>query len=564
MTPGHVETFVSDTIGAIHYAISAFQRLSVSAFRFIFRRRPTFSLCLATARPDMAGGVIYRWNHSAAGRDHEFIICVDQPKVAGAFYLEFLKHDMPVKLVIQRKEPFNCVRAWNTAAAAARGKVLLLISDDFFPPENWDQFLKKFKDGQWIEQNAAVLVKDGPHDSNVCTLPILTRHRYRKLGHALYPGYESMFSDTDLTAHAEHDGVLLRAKHLTFRHGHPDAADRQRDAVDLSHSSVRRYDRGQRLFNARQQFGFKPLNQIPSWNISELDPEKQIARLELTASFLVNRDDFCLREAAEALITQGVRRIFFAVPDHNWYRRPTPQADIDTIFKIADELAKRHGVEAQARVFNVLHYWDSNKPMRDYEGATRNAVLEWLWNHAHTHCLIVDGDELWVDGAVGMVANVIEKTDCDSINAGCIPVIGLPGYPVENARDTVCVYIRKGHRFASARSPLVNNMRKFGTIGQRLLYHFTATRRTREEIIEKHLLSNHSDDPLYNMHDWIRDTLPNIRPGLRDAHMFKKYSLWPVVRDWIPGEIESMPEAIRGYLGEAKTESRKQKSETLL
>lgn len=506
--------------------------------------------------------VFDRWNQGSLAKDNEFIVCVDQPD---KFFTGFLLNGwyMPggkmVKVVIQTNPAFNCVRAWNSAAAAARGKVLILISDDFYPPDGWDVSLKSLKGGEWMNEEKVVLVSDGPHESEVCTLPILTRARYKKLGYALYPKYESMFSDTDLTHHAEYDNVLLRAKQLVFRHGHPDGSGRNRDVVDLKHASIERYDRGQRLFNLRARCGFAPLEKITTLQRSELEPDKQIARVDFTASFLVNRDDFCLRESCEALIKQGVRKFFFAIPSHNWYGTPTEVnhlIEIEDIYKSLWAQYGAKGIVFQIKTFDVLKHRDTTRPMRDYEGATRNEVLNFLWSMDHNNVLIIDGDELWVPGAVGMVANVVETIGkhCDSVNVACIPVIGLPGYPVENACDSVCVYVRKGHAIASARSPVVNDPRRFLTIGQRLVYHFTATRRTREEIVEKHLLSNHSDDPNYNMHDWIRDILPNIKPGLRDAHMYKQYSLWPVVRDWIPGEKDMLPATLKPYLGAAPDE----------
>lgn len=525
----------------------------MSAFQnfIFFLKRPSFSLCLATARPDLAATVVSRWERAAWDTDIEFIVCVDEAQASETGYLQYMPEGKYTKLIIQRKAPFNCVHAWNTAAAASRGKVLILISDDFYPPYGWDVSLKSLKGGEWMNEEKVVLVSDGPHDSEVCTLPILTRARYKKIGYALYPQYESMFSDTDLTHHAEYVNVLLRAKHLVFRHGHPDGSGRNRDDVDLKHASIERYDRGQRLFNLRARCGFAPLEKITTLQRSELEPDKQIARVDFTACFLVNRDDFCLKESCEALIKQGVDKFCFAVPSHNWYGTLTPQKDIDSIYAIEQSLEKDHDVLVETVLFDVLKYRDTSRPMRDFEGATRNEILRYLWNRGREHVLIIDGDELWVPGAVGMVANVVETMGehCDSVNVACIPVIGLPGYPVENARDSVCVYVRKGHGIASARSPVVNDPRRFLTIHQRLVYHFTATRRTREEIVEKHLLSNHSDDPNYNMHDWIRDILPNIKPGLRDAHMYKQYSLWPVVRDWIPGEKDMLPKTLIPYLG---------------
>jgi hypothetical protein len=131
------------------------------------------------------------------------------------------------------------------------------------------------------------------------------------------------------------------------------------------------------------------------------------------------------------------------------------------------------------------------------------------------------------------------------ISCKLIPIIGFPGYPVDLAQDLAVVYVGEGVQFKTCRSPFI----KQTVIPRPLVYHFTGTRRTLDETIKKHRRGGHYDDPEYDFEGWIKETLPKIRPGLTNVHMFRSYQIWPVVRSWRPGELESMPATVRPFLG---------------
>jgi len=126
-----------------------------------------------------------------------------------------------------------------------------------------------------------------------------------------------------------------------------------------------------------------------------------------------------------------------------------------------------------------------------------------------------------------------------------IPVIGLPGYPIEFAQDLAVVYIGGNLNFKSCRTPTIRQT----IIPFPRIYHFTGTRRTMEETIVKHRRSGHYDDPDYDFEGWIKNILPNVQPGLKNAHMYKKYQIWPSVRDWRSDEVSQIPSSLIRYLG---------------
>jgi hypothetical protein len=137
-----------------------------------------------------------------------------------------------------------------------------------------------------------------------------------------------------------------------------------------------------------------------------------------------------------------------------------------------------------------------------------------------------------------------------SIFTGMIPVAGLPGYPIEGALDKATIYARADARFEMCRGAFGYRHELHGYD----IYHFSATRRTLDEIAGKHLGSGHADDKDYAMADWVKDTLMagRIKPGLRDAHMYRKLghpNVWPLVRAWKKEELAELPVGLLRYLG---------------
>lgn len=467
------------------------------------------------------------------------VVCTDEP----------LRDRMPeltgCVVVYQPEAPFNCVKAWNAAAACTTGKVIIAISDDFSPPEHWDTLLANLTP-RWMEKDRAVWVSDG-YSPDICTLVIITRIRYAKFGYMLYPGYESMFSDTEHTAVSLRDGALMDARHLLFEHLHPDAGKRTRDDHDLLHASKDRWWRGETLFNLRKSMDFP--NDTGLGQVCTPPPVN-----EFVAYYQVVRDDFCLMESCRRLYQEGVRRFFMARPDCYWPGEPVSDVDRASV-DLAVRALMQACPEAQVsdRVFKLADYSFVGDARTKAECRLRNDSLAWVRQEGGTKILVLDADELWPPG---MVADVQQATQHGATALACpmIPVIGLPGYPVAGAKDTATVYMGEDRIFFDCRSP-VGRVSYLG----KPLYHFTATRRTAEEIAIKHRQSGHYDDKRYRMDEWIEKVLPNIRPGPAPTltggqpgwHMYSEYQIWPELRHWQAAELAGMPESLRQYLGAA-------------
>lgn len=230
----------------------------------IFRKHGArISLLHATrGRPDKALEAKSNFFKSAViplGIEHIFAIDEDDRES-----LEKLKWHRHVVL----KDPRGCVKAWNAAAAASAGAVLMQLSDDWLPCIHWDEYIQCALEAGAKARGAALPIAQVPlvlaisdnhrKDSLLC-MAILTRARYLEQcftgrPYLFWPEYEGVFSDTEFTVRAYDDGVVVQAQHIVFDHQHPIWAGVPLDNMDATYqvqNSPERYRTGQALFNQR-------------------------------------------------------------------------------------------------------------------------------------------------------------------------------------------------------------------------------------------------------------------------------------------------------------------------
>jgi len=495
----------------------------------------------------MIGPILATWVERCANKEAiEIILTVDGPDEGSKAVAADLATKMPMLRWFEQPEgPFNCVKGWNLAASKATGKVFVQVTDDMMPPQHWDEELLKLKPEGWIDGEFAVHVEDGyVHDLMV--LAIITRKRYERFGYFFYPDYESMFCDTELTTVAYRDKVVINAKHLLFEHMHPDAQKRKRDKVDLVHASKERWVRGETLFNHRRERNF-PIDVGP-----QADKTAKPVGYKFCVYTQATRDDFCLLEVGKRMMEEGVNDFFFSIPDEYWAGRPTPEENMSQVEQVAQQL-RQLGANVRTMRHPVRKYrWPGDSRIT-VETRVRNDALAEIRRAGFEHVLIVDGDELWKRGTLNYVRKVLDEWHPLSINCLMIPVVGLPGYPIDGATDVAVIYLNSKVPFKECRTPHGDQFR----LQMPQVVHFTGTRKTMEETIQKHLDSGHYDDPEYDFDYWIKNVLPNIKPGYRHTfpdgqvgiHMFKRYQIWPSVRHWMPEEVTQLPQALHPYLG---------------
>lgn len=377
-------------------------------------------------------------------------------------------------------------------------------------------------------------------------------------GNYVAGGYLSHNCDTEYTAVAKLEpGSVIDARHLLFEHLHPDCGKRQRDPLDLTHASKERWRQGEMLFNFRRDSGF-PVDQGPV--ADRLEASYQDLKFAVYVQAI--RDDFCLAEVIERLLDDAnggskvagpITSVWICAPDEYWggkAQTPEEMAELVDIsgylsakyqqvcFRLMPQPVAPHRVEGRSRIM--------------VETVVRNAAIDRIRSTGHDHVIIADGDELWQPGLFQRLVQFVQEFRPHSVYTGMIPVIGLPGYPIEGATDKATIYIGPGAWFVDCRG--VSGHRH--ELPSNDVIHFTATRRTREEIAQKMLESGHADDPSYDFKAWNEHVLPNIRPGFRHRfsptsvglHMWLPQNVWPACRAWRPEEWATLPNSVKKYL----------------
>ena len=177
----------------------------------------------------------------------EYILCADErwgfPRNNEREFAEII----PLPGFIVWNTGRRCyVDAVNIAAKQATGDILIVVADDQFACERWDQLLSNrliklllnrsdylhlgrtdlTKHQQFLGSDKFVVeVSTGTpqeHERGIIVLPILSRAWYEHLGgNVFFPEYESMYADNDFCEHARQDGVVIDCRRLRFEHRHP-------------------------------------------------------------------------------------------------------------------------------------------------------------------------------------------------------------------------------------------------------------------------------------------------------------------------------------------------------
>jgi hypothetical protein len=141
----------------------------------------------------------------------------------------------------------GCVAAWNAAAAACHGHVLVQMSDDFEPPMHWDTLiLDRLGD---LSQPTVLAVSDGSRTDALLCMAILTRARYKAQGYLFHPDFKSMYSDNYFTHCSYQDGCVIEARDIIFEHLHPAFGKAEMDETYATSNARERYTEGLEIFN---------------------------------------------------------------------------------------------------------------------------------------------------------------------------------------------------------------------------------------------------------------------------------------------------------------------------
>lgn len=229
---------------------------------------PTFSLLHASwGRPAKAVIAMKKWFDRAANPEGiEYVVALNDDDPTLPQYMElmsWIKVGGQIKIITG---PFaGSAPAWDGAAKASSGLVLIQAQDDVEPPEGWDFSIhRKLMSPEllpdwngWYGAPTFLAVSDGYRKDNLCCTAIMTRARYEQCGEFLHAGYRSVFSDDDVTVRAYADAAagkcsLIEARNLVFTHRHH-YHDKTvpMDATYERENSSEAYAQGQALFMRR-------------------------------------------------------------------------------------------------------------------------------------------------------------------------------------------------------------------------------------------------------------------------------------------------------------------------
>lgn len=205
------------------------------------------------SRPDICLSVIKNWLSKADNiYQIEYIVSVDSSDPFIGLYEELIE---PSFLHVADNK--SAIEAINIAATVSNGSIMVVCSDDFDCPENWDTDLIKHLKGK---SDFVVKTWDGCQPW-IITLPIMDRVYYNRFGYIYHPGYKHMFCDTEMTHVADlldrkiEIPMIFNHKHYSQQGGIP------KDAVSVKNDST--WAQGEKLYLERMMRNFDlPPSQI--------------------------------------------------------------------------------------------------------------------------------------------------------------------------------------------------------------------------------------------------------------------------------------------------------------
>jgi len=143
----------------------------------------------------------------------------------------------------------SAIEAINNAAKVCTGDLLIVVSDDFDCPANWDRLLYAYLHDK---QDFIVKVDDGIQKF-IITIPIMDRTYYNRFGYMYFPGYSHMFCDSELSSVAYMLDRCIKLD-LMFKHNHYIVGGAQRD--EIYEKNDKTWKQGENLFHQRKLINF--------------------------------------------------------------------------------------------------------------------------------------------------------------------------------------------------------------------------------------------------------------------------------------------------------------------
>lgn len=194
---------------------------------------PLFSVLHATyGRPEKAVRAMRMFLDRCAKPDQaEYIFALNNDDCTSAEFIRLLQLELEsprrefARVHYVMGDFHGSAPAWDAAAQASTGQLLIQGQDDVEPPGWWDlELIKRFNRLGFLPAQF-IAVSDGYRKDAICCTAIMNRAYYEMEGHFLFPGYMSVYSDDEVTYRAlrnARDGKsdFLDCRDLVFRHRH--------------------------------------------------------------------------------------------------------------------------------------------------------------------------------------------------------------------------------------------------------------------------------------------------------------------------------------------------------
>jgi len=187
-----------------------------------------------------------RWVQAAEFPERiEHIFAFDRDDAESVAGLATYRH-----VVVEQRDQ-GCVAAWNLAAQASKGQILIQLSDDWLPIRHWDTKIEaRFRD---VSKPGVLRVSDGRRVDDLLAFAIFTRAYLDFLGgDFLAPEYFGVYSDDEFSLRAYQSGVVIDARDIVFEHCHPSfSAGAVYDETHKRQNDNARYREGRKIFLRR-------------------------------------------------------------------------------------------------------------------------------------------------------------------------------------------------------------------------------------------------------------------------------------------------------------------------
>jgi hypothetical protein len=230
---GDILRDILDTTGSVGRNIEKIiQKTGNIDFFKLNNKYPNIHLLCSTIRPETFKTTHQAWINAASNKDIIKTKVVVDSSVMANQLSEF-------DVVIYDKPNVGITKPLTHLTASLTGlddeDIIVVMSDDFFPPNNWDTFLLE----QFTGFDGALRVNDGVCETTknlIISIPILTYSCLKKLNGVVYhPAYTHLYSDNELYDNLVELNLLKTItpnQGYVFEHRHWTLGKRKHDAAD--------------------------------------------------------------------------------------------------------------------------------------------------------------------------------------------------------------------------------------------------------------------------------------------------------------------------------------------